>query len=243
MKERRSTLLWAGVLCVLSLFTALLIYGATQFFVHTPATGLPLSGQIIVIDPGHGGRDGGAVSRSGLVEKEVTLSISFYLRDLLEAAGAMVIMTREGDQELASEEARHQGRRKKEDLANRVKIINGEYVDLFVSIHLNSVPSPKWSGAQTFYNPKWPESERLASFIQEELIRNLENTRRLPKKNQEIFILRASKIPGVLIETGFLSNPEEAALLGQKEYQKKVAFAIYTGILRYYSDENPLPLP
>ena len=243
MEERRKALTLAGVLGVLSLVTACLIYLANQLFVPAPATGLPLSGQIIVIDPGHGGRDGGAVSRSGLVEKEITLAISLYLRDLLEASGALVIMTRESDQELASEEARLLGRRKKEDLLNRVKIINREYADLFVSIHLNSVPSPKWRGAQTFYNPKWPESERLAQFIQEELIRNLENTHRLPKKNQDIFILRTSHIPGVLIEVGFLSHPEEAALLGQEEYQKKVAFAIYTGILRYYSNENPLPLP
>lgn len=207
------------------------------------ALGLPLTGQIIIIDPGHGGRDGGAVSRSGVVEKEVALAISIYLRDLLQQAGAFVIMTRETDMELASEEAHRLGRRKKEDLMNRVKLINGSQGDLFVSIHLNSISSPNWRGAQTFYNPLWDESERLARFVQDELIRNLENTNRHAKKNQEVYILKASQIPGILVEVGFLSNPHEAGLLATADYQKKVAFAIYEGILRYYSDENSLEFP
>jgi N-acetylmuramoyl-L-alanine amidase len=243
MEERIKIVKLVALLSALSLATALLIYFVNQLFSSRPTTGLPLSGQIVVLDPGHGGRDGGAVSRSGLVEKEITLSIALSLRDLLEQAGAMVIMTREDDRELASEEAHRQGRRKKEDLMNRVKLINRDYADLFVSIHLNSVNSSRWRGAQTFYNPLWPESERLARFIQDELIRNLENTNRVPKKNQEIFILRASKIPGVLVEVGFLSSPDEARLLSDAEYRRKIAFAIYTGILRYYSDENTLPFP
>lgn len=243
MEERKKMVRLILVLVLLSLVTAFLIYFINQLFENQPATGLPLSGQIVVLDAGHGGQDGGAVSQSGLIEKEITLSIALYLRDFLEQAGAMVIMTREDDRELASEDAHRQGRRKKEDLMNRVKLINTDYADLFVSIHLNSVNSTRWRGAQTFYNPLWTESERLARFIQDELIRNLENTNRLPKKNQDILILRASQIPGVLVEAGFLSNPEEARLLSQAEYQKKVAAAIYTGILRYYSDENTLEWP
>ncbi|MDQ0340222.1 N-acetylmuramoyl-L-alanine amidase [Caldalkalibacillus uzonensis] len=230
---------------VISLVMALGIYMLTDAIERgaKSALGLPLTGQIIIIDPGHGGRDGGASSRSGIVEKDVALAISIYLRDLLQQAGAFVIMTRDTDVDLASEEAHRLGRRKKEDLMNRVKLINQSQGDLYVSIHLNSITSPNWRGAQTFYNPLWEESERLARFVQDELIRNLENTNRHAKKNQDIYILKASQIPGTLVEVGFLSNPHEANLLSTAEYQKKVAFAIYEGILRYYSDENSLEFP
>lgn len=222
-----------------TLALALLIYVFTQSYSYLEsrsAYSLPLAGQIIVIDPGHGGRDGGAMSKTGLQEKEVTLAISLYLRDLLQQSGAFVVMTREEDIELSSEEAHRQGRRKVEDLTNRVKVINESDADFLVSIHLNSIASPKWRGAQTFYHPKDVVNKQLAESIQYELTRNLENTNRKAKANQDIFMLKNADIPGVLVEAGFLSNPDEAALLGQSEYQKQVALAIYTGILYYYQD-------
>jgi N-acetylmuramoyl-L-alanine amidase len=199
---------------------------------------LPLSGKIIIIDPGHGGPDGGAVSKAGVIEKEVTLAISIYLRDLLQQSGALVLMTRETDIELASEEAKKQGRRKVEDLKNRVKMINESDADLLISVHLNSIPSPRWRGSQTFYHPQFEESEELALFVQDELIRNLSNTNRKAKKNQDLFILRQSTVPGIIVEVGFLSNPDESVLLDTAEYQKDVAISIYQGILRYATDEK-----
>jgi len=199
---------------------------------------LPLSGKVIILDPGHGGPDGGAVSKEGLVEKEVSLAVSIYLRDLLQQSGAVVFMTRETDTELASDEAKKAGRRKVEDLKNRVNMINQNNADLFISVHLNSIPSPKWRGAQVFYHPQFEESRQVSLFIQDELIRNLENTNRQAKKNQDIFLLRHAEIPGSLVEVGFLSNAEESALLETAEYQKKVASSIYQGILRFYSGEK-----
>lgn len=207
------------------------------------AWSLPLSGKIIIIDPGHGGPDGGAVSKAGVIEKEVTLAISIYLRDLLQQSGALVLMTRETDIELASEEAKRAGRRKVEDLKNRVTMINDSDADLLISIHLNSIASPRWRGSQTFFHPQYSESEEIALFIQDELIRNLTNTNRKAKKNQDLFILRQSKVPGVIVEVGFLSNPGESALLETAEYQKSVAMSIYQGILRYATDERKETLP
>jgi N-acetylmuramoyl-L-alanine amidase len=196
---------------------------------------VPLSGKIIVLDPGHGGMDGGAVSKSGLVEKDLSLAIAKYLRDFLQEAGALVIMTREDDRDLADEGAEI---RKRQDLERRVELINSNSTDLMISIHLNSIPSPKWRGAQTFYNPNRKENAIVAHLIQQELITNLENTDRKAKMNQDIFLLKSINTIGALVEVGFLSNPEEANLLSDQEYQKKVADSIYRGILRYFAGEQ-----
>lgn len=215
------------------LFTIQISYDISDY-----AWNLPLSGKIVVLDPGHGGFDGGAVSKDGLVEKEVTLEIALYLRDLLQESGALVKMTRETDKELSTPEDKKQGRRKSADLKNRAHIVNNSEGDFVVSIHLNSIGSAKWRGAQTFYNPQLQENQDLAVLVQDELIRNLENTDRKAKKNQDIFILRQAQIPAVLVEVGFLSNREEANLLRSTEYQKKVAASIYQGILRYAAGER-----
>lgn len=200
---------------------------------------LPLAGTVIAIDPGHGGIDGGAVSADGeVVEKDVNLAISLYLRDFLQQAGAFVIMTREDDKDLSSPEAHRMGKRKSEDTRNRVKLINDHAPDFVVSIHLNAVPSPRWSGAQTFYYPGRKESGEMAALIQDEIKRVLENTNRHPVMTDDLFLIREVKSPAVLVETGFLSNPEEAIKLHSTEYQKAMANAIYQGFLRYYAGEK-----
>ncbi|WP_232699829.1 N-acetylmuramoyl-L-alanine amidase CwlD [Brevibacillus daliensis] len=203
---------------------------------------LPLAGTVIAIDAGHGGLDGGAVSKDGkLIEKEITLPISLYLRDFLQQSGAYVIMTREEDKDLSSDGAAKKGKRKSEDIRNRVKFINENTPDLLVSIHLNSILQEKWNGAQTFYFPAFEESGLVANLVQDEIKRVLENTERLPKKTDDIFLIREVKTPAVLVEVGFLSNKVEAEKLGTEEYQKAMANAIYQGILRYYSDEKIKP--
>ncbi|WP_088106075.1 N-acetylmuramoyl-L-alanine amidase CwlD [Halalkalibacter urbisdiaboli] len=199
---------------------------------------LPLSGKVIVIDPGHGGIDGGAVSKSGTLEKDVTLEISKQLRDYLQESGALVLMTREEDRDLAHDDTKKIRTRKMEDLKRRVEIVNESDADMFVSLHLNAIPSPKWSGAQTFYNRAIPENQVLAKFVQDEVKRNLENTNRYAKPIDNVFLLKSAEIPGVLIEAGFLSNPTEAELLDTEEYQQKVAASIYQGILRFYTNEE-----
>lgn len=196
---------------------------------------MPLSGKVIALDAGHGGPDGGAVSKEGVIEKEVTLAISLYLRDLLQEAGAVVVMTREDDKDLAEADTKGYSKRKTEDLLKRVDLIQKKKADMLVSIHLNSIPSPKWSGAQTFFNGSNEQSKKLAGYIQEEIKRNLANTERLAKTEDTVYLLKALKIPSALVEVGFLSNPEEARLLADDLYQRKVAESIYRGILRYSS--------
>lgn len=201
---------------------------------------LPLSGKIIYIDPGHGGPDGGAVG-GDILEKDVALQVSLRLRDYLQEQGALVLLTREDDSDLASESTSGYSRRKVEDLKNRVEIINDSEADLFLSIHLNAIPSSKWSGAQTFYFPASDENEAVAKFIQDELRRNLENTTRSAKAISNLYILKNVKKPGALVEVGFLSNYTERELLGTDSYQEKLAASIYNGILRYFSNETNPP--
>ncbi|SFM25001.1 N-acetylmuramoyl-L-alanine amidase CwlD [Salibacterium qingdaonense] len=200
----------------------------------------PLSGKVIILDPGHGGVDGGASTRGEeILEKDVALSISFMLRDYLQEAGALVLMTREGDYDLAGSDVKGYSRRKTEDLHKRLDIVNESGGDLFLSLHLNAVPSTRWSGAQTFYQPSVPENETLARLIQTEMREVLERTTRETKGIREIFLLNQADIPGALVEAGFLSHPEEGRLLGKKEHQNKIAVSIYRGILRYYGGEEP----
>ncbi|WP_026074623.1 N-acetylmuramoyl-L-alanine amidase CwlD [Brevibacillus massiliensis] len=200
---------------------------------------LPLAGTVIAIDPGHGGFDGGAVSRDGAaIEKNITLPISLYLRDFLQQSGAFVVMTREEDKDLATPEAHRLGKRKSEDIRERVKLVNKNAPDFLVSIHLNAFPSPKWSGAQTFYFPGFKESGEMAYLIQDEIKRVLGNTDRAPKKTSDVFLIREVECPAVLVEVGFLSNGNEAKMLQSSEYQKAMANAIYQGILRHYAGEK-----
>ncbi|MGN7178550.1 N-acetylmuramoyl-L-alanine amidase CwlD [Cytobacillus sp. SAFR-174] len=200
---------------------------------------LPLTGKIILLDPGHGGPDGGA-SDEGALEKDIALEVSLKVRDYLQEQGALVLMTREDDRDLAPEGTRGYSRRKVEDLKKRLEMINTSNSDFYVSVHLNSIPSPRWSGAQTFYAPGIKENAKAAKFIQDELRRNLENTKRNSKPLNNVFILKYAKKPGVLVEVGFLSNPGERANLKTDEYQDKIAASIYNGIMRYYTNEKEL---
>jgi N-acetylmuramoyl-L-alanine amidase len=201
----------------------------------------PLTGKVIVLDAGHGGADGGAVSREGIIEKDLNLAIVLHLRDYLQQAGALVTLTREGDYDLAHPDTRGYSRRKTQDLLERAVRVKGRKADWLVSIHMNSIPSPKWSGAQTFYHSRNPESKRLAADIQDELRLSLGNTNRIAKPNETLYLLKVLDMPAALVEVGFLSHPEEARLLGDENYQKKVAAAVYRGIMRYAAAESKRP--
>ncbi|AOZ93391.1 N-acetylmuramoyl-L-alanine amidase CwlD [Paenibacillus crassostreae] len=224
-------------LCLLIVFVAVLTY-------EIPAKqtakywSLPLAGKVISLDAGHGGPDGGAVSRQGVIEKDINLAITLYLRDYLQQAGAIVEMTREGDYDLAAHDTKGYSKRKTEDLKQRVKKIEDVQTDLFVSIHMNSIPSNRWRGAQVFYYPSHSDNANLATLMQDELKRNLENTDRIAKTVNTVYLLQVLKIPSVLVEVGFLSNIEEASLLKDEQYQRKVAASVYNGILRYTSGEK-----
>lgn len=200
---------------------------------------LPLTGKVIILDPGHGGPDGGAGDKS-LWEKDIALKVSHMLRDYIQQQGALVLMTRETDKDLADDGTKGLSRRKTEDLKRRLSFINESDADLYISVHLNAIPSPRWRGSQTFYSPSIPENKRVAKFIQEELRRNLENTTRKAKAINNVYIIKNAEIPGALVEIGFLSNPSEKELLKEEEYQQKVAASIYEGIMRHFTFEQDL---
>lgn len=200
-------------------------------------TFLPITNRIITIDPGHGGVDPGAVSSRGTKEDEVNLQIAFKLKRLIEQSGGIVIMTREEDIGLHSDQAESLAQMKREDLKRRKEIVEESESELFISIHLNSFINPRYYGAQTFYREGFKEGEDLAIKIQNEL-RDVLNggNKREPQKRDNIYLLNEINIPSVLIECGFLSNPDEDRLLNQEEHQEKVAWSIYTGILNYFGE-------
>ncbi|MCF6411818.1 N-acetylmuramoyl-L-alanine amidase CwlD [Pseudalkalibacillus salsuginis] len=239
MVKRKKWLLWG----LTGFCAALLLYVIQQQLLSNDSWStwsLPLTGKIIVLDAGHGGVDGGAVGKGDVQEKDIALNISLKLRDYLQQAGALVIMTRETDRDLANDGTKRIRNRKTEDLLKRTEIVNSSEADMFISIHLNAIPSSRWYGAQVFYNPAIEENEKLAKLIQDQIRSNLENTTRKAKPISTVYMVRKAEIPGSLVEVGFLSNPNERELLKSKLYQTKLAASIYQGILRFYANE-PAP--
>ncbi|GGJ98645.1 germination-specific N-acetylmuramoyl-L-alanine amidase [Lentibacillus kapialis] len=199
---------------------------------------LPLSGKTIVIDPGHGGADGGAVGKDETLEKDVALEVAKKARDFLQQSGALVYLTREEDKDLAPKDTEGLSRRKAADIRKRLAFIHNKEADFFITVHLNALSSEKWHGAQTFYYPKQDKSKHLAEMIQSEIIRNLENTTREPLTLNNVYLLKHAEVPGALVELGFLSNEHELERLKQDAYQRKMAGSIYQGILRYITEES-----
>lgn len=198
---------------------------------------LPLSGKTVVIDPGHGGVDGGAVGKDDTLEKDIALAVAEKTRDFLQQSGALVYLTREEDKDLAAEDTQGLSRRKAEDIRKRLQFIHDKNPDLFITLHLNALSTEKWHGAQTFYHPKEEQSKHLAEMIQSEIIRNLENTTRGTLALNNVYLLKHAEVPGALVEIGFLSNEHERDNLKTDGYQEKMAGSIYEGILRYVTED------
>ena len=188
---------------------------------------------VIVLDAGHGGEDGGAVSASGIFEKDLNLSIAFLVRDLLVANGVEVVMTREEDILLYDRNVHYEGRKKALDLAARRQIAENTERAMFVSIHMNAYPLPQYSGLQVWYSPHHEHSRVLADCIQKNVCTSLQssNNRKIKSAGDNIYLLSNLRCPAVLIECGFLSNPEEAERLNTEEYQEKLAFLIFLSIM------------
>lgn len=189
----------------------------------------------IILDAGHGGIDSGCVSVNGAEEKDINLSIMLRLRDMLEASGFEVIVTRDADKSIHDSGVQGLGQQKLSDMQNRLKIINSCDNALFVSVHQNQFTDSRYSGAQMFYPADSAESEQLAGILQKQFVSLLQpdNSRETKPVTDEIFLLDNANCPSVMAECGFLSNPDEAALLESEEYQAKVAFTIFTGICEY----------
>lgn len=190
---------------------------------------LPLKNKIFYIDPGHGGIDPGSIYKK-IYEKDINLNICLSLKKELEKNGAYVYLTRDGDYDLSTPNT---STRKKSDLNNRVRLINDSNADMYISIHLNSINSKTWYGAQVFYDDVNVENKKIAQILQEEFKNNL-NTNREIEEISTMLLNRKVTIPGVLIEVGFLSNDNERYLLQQDKYQKKISHTLVNGIIRYY---------
>ncbi len=207
--------------------------------VKTSATP-PLLGKRIVIDAGHGGLDGGAVSKSGITEKDINLKIAFYLKNYLEKNGAKVIMTRVKDQSLHTDDKGSIKSKKRSDLITRRNIANNADADALISIHLNFFEQSKYKGAQVFFEGQHKESANLAQKIQTELKNGLDNNnnRQIAKIDSSKIMYQNLNLPAVIAECGFLSNPDEAEKLTTKEYQEKVALCISLGVIKYFSQNK-----
>lgn len=188
----------------------------------------PLSGQVILIDPGHGGIDPGACGRK-YYEKDIVLRVALYLGVKLQKSGAKVVYTRTGDYDLESATV--------DDLTARVRLIDSSKATIVISIHCNAFTSPDERGAQTFYNAsRHPDSKKLAQLIQSELIKETQTEREASAKVDH-FMLNHAKVPAVTVELGFLSNPDEEKLLASSNYQQKLANCIYKAVISFVNPQ------
>lgn len=204
-----------------------------------PTVSLPVSGKTIVVDAGHGSPDDGASSSNGTTENEINLSIALKVQSLLEQTGATVILTRSDENGIYDLDKTTLKEKKVSDIKNRVKIGNGSQADIFVSIHLNKIPQGQYWGWQTFFKKDNKRSEKLAILLQESLNESIQKeNKREPLKIEGKYIVDHVEIPISVVECGFLSNVEEEALLKTEDYQEKIAWGIYAGIIDYFAENN-----
>ena len=215
-----------------SIFAFILV---TDRKASVPTVSLPVSGKTIVIDAGHGKPDEGAESSKGTTEAETNLKIALKLQNLLEQSGATVILTRSDENAIYDLDAKTLKQKKISDIHNRVKIGNESSADIFVSIHLNKIPQQQYDGWQTFYNGSNKDSRKLAVSIQNKLNDAIQKeNNRIAKTIDNIYIIKHVEIPTTIVECGFLSNPEEERSLLEDEYQNKLAWGIYNGVINYF---------
>lgn len=197
-----------------------------------------LSALTVVLDAGHGGEDGGAVSASGLQEKTVNLDLVLRLAALLEESGVKVCLTRDRDVLLYDRSTDYRGRKKALDLQARRQITERTPNAVFVSIHMNAFSQTKYRGLQVWYSPNDARSAVLADRIQATVRERLQpdNTRKTKSAGSNIYLLHHLTVPAVLVECGFLSNPDEAAMLAQEGYRQELAQMIFLGIAQGLRD-------
>ena len=196
---------------------------------------LPVNNKVIILDSGHGYPDMGAESGDNITEAGINLDIVLKVQSLLEQAGATVILTRSDENGIYDVDAKTIREKKISDLKNRVKIGNESEADIFVSIHLNKIPQNEYWGWQTFFKNDNEKSQKLAKSIQQGLNETIQKeNKRESLKIENKYIIENVEIPTAIVECGFLSNNEERELLQTDEYQDKLAWGIYVGIMEYF---------
>ncbi len=190
---------------------------------------------VVVLDAGHGDFDPGAVARDGSEEKDVNLAITLKLRDIFEANGFAVAMTRTDDITMADEDASSVSARKKTDTRNRVALAESFSDAVLISIHQNAFADASQHGTQMFYGTCSEDSKRLAQSLMDSVVTHVQpdNTRPLKKGTDSIYILVHTHTPTVLVECGFITNDGERARLRDETYQRQLAYAIFLGYLDY----------
>ncbi len=193
--------------------------------------------EVILLDAGHGGEDGGAIGVGGILEKDINLSITLKTAAFLNFFGYNTELTRESDIMTCDEGLKNQRDRKVSDIKNRLEQIENSMCICAISIHQNFFGGDA-HGAQIFYSGNNPESKILAQSIQSGIVSMLqkENKRVIKESTKDIYILYHAKKPAVLVECGFISNSGDAALLSNEEYQNKMAFAIALSSVKYLTE-------
>ncbi len=200
-----------------------------------PVSSSPISNHVVILDAGHGLPDGGATAEDGTYEASINLAIVEKLQKLLESSSCTVILTRSDENGIYELDADTIRKKKVSDMKNRVKIGNHSNAEIFVSIHLNKIPSTKYSGWQTFYQKENDASLKLATGIQDNLNYAIQKeNKRVPEKVPDIYLAKNLEIPFTIVECGFLSNSDELNLLKTENYQEVLAWGIYTGIMDYF---------
>ena len=220
---------------IVAIITCLLII---TYIVPINASTIDNSDKVILIDPGHGGIDGGAKSKTGTIEKDINLQISLKLRDNLEEKGYKVYMTRDNDEGLY-EKGNTVKEKKREDLNRRVEMKKETECDIFVSIHQNMFPQSKCYGAQVWYASN-DNSYNLATIVQDSIKESVkDNNKRVAKPAAEAYLILRDKYEGasILVECGFLSNPDEEARLKSDEHQNLIVEGISNGIDKYFDGD------
>ena len=219
-----------SVLAALALFV--LVRESLRFASVMEQDAVPNSGGVtVVIDAGHGGNDPGKVGVNGALEKDINLAIALKLEKNLKEQGINVVMTRTEDKGLYEEDDTN---KKVRDMKNRLAIIEAARPVITVSIHQNSYPDASVSGVQVFYYKNSEKSKKAAEIMQQQMISTLKPKKeRAAKDNSSYYLLKKTSVPIIIVECAFMSNPNEAALLTTEEYQERVAWAVYMGIMQY----------
>ena len=222
---------------LLSAFVFLMISAALNIKVSVSSKSVK-SMPTIVVDSGHGGEDGGAVNESGVLEKDINLSIANDTSALFYLLGFDVTQTRKTDIALDNGEDTIR-KRKVSDMKKRLEIFNFSEENTIISIHQNKFSESKYHGTQIFYSPNNPKSKQLADSIKYSVkgLLQPDNERECKKADSGIYLLKNTNNPAVIVECGFISNGEECKNLLDSQYQKQMAFSITSGFLSYYNTD------
>ena len=234
---RRKHLLTILGLAALSAAGLLLAAGTKAEPAFSPRTP---QDEVVIIDAGHGGEDGGAVSADGVAESGINLAIAKRVENILLFLGQETMMTRTGEEAVYSSDAATLREKKVSDLKNRVAMVNEQEHAILLSIHQNSLPShPRVHGAQVFYNTVEP-GQAMAESVQQVLNQTVNNGNEKATKpiDSSVYLMKNSQAPSLLVECGFLSNADEAKLLQEQDYQLRLAVCIVAGFRQYYINEG-----